>query len=203
MNTSFATPVRSLQTRTAKLPHTVAPQRMRGFTLVEVVIVLAISCLLLGVAVPQFRSLLRSARLTSATNDMFAGLLLARSEAVKRNARVVLCKSADGSTCMSAGGWEQGWIVFHDTNNNGLREPAEEILQRGQALSADVTVTGNQNVSRYVSYAPSGSTKLVGGGFQAGTITFCEHLATGEARQIILNAVGRPRVQKAAGSVCV
>ena len=58
-------------------------------------------------------------------------------------------------------------------------------------------LSGNQNVSRYVSFTPTGATRLIGGGFQAGTLTVCRESAeAGEARQIILNAVGRPRVQR-------
>jgi type IV fimbrial biogenesis protein FimT len=174
-----------------------------GFTLVEVMAVVAIAAILIGAAVPPLAELIRSAQLTSATNDMFADMMLARSEAIKRNSRVVLCKSADGTACVTAGGWEQGWIVFHDINNNGVRDGAEEVLSRGHPLSKDLSITGNQNVSRYVSYAPTGTTKLVNGGFQAGTITLCEHLAAAAARQIILSSVGRPRVQKAPAGVCI
>ena len=145
----------------------------------------------------------RSVQLSSASNDLLAGLLMARSEAIKRNGRVVLCKSADGISCAGTGGWEQGWIVFHDGNNNGTRDGGEEIIQRAQALSADLRVTGNLNVARYVSYAPTGATRLVGGGFQAGTITLCRQSAEGgEARQIVLSSSGRPRVQKTLVGAC-
>src|SRR5947209_2461821 len=88
----------------------------RGFTLVELLVVLAIAAILVGYGAPAFSGLLRSTRLTTATNDLFAGMLMARSEAVKRRSRVALCKSSDGQSCTAAGGWEQGWIVFHDSN---------------------------------------------------------------------------------------
>src|SRR5437660_1719517 len=101
-------------------------RRVRGFTLIELMVVLAISAILVGVGTPAFTGLIRQTELTSATNDLFASLLLARSEAAKRRSRVALCKSADGSTCTPAGGWEQGWIVFHDTNNDGARQGGEE-----------------------------------------------------------------------------
>jgi type IV fimbrial biogenesis protein FimT len=70
-------------------------------------------------------------------------------------------------------------------------------------LSSSMRLTGNQNVARYVSFTPTGSTRLIGGGFQAGTLTACRLSPFGgEARQIVLNAVGRPRVQKSAVSSC-
>jgi type IV fimbrial biogenesis protein FimT len=145
-----------------------------------------------------------SIRLTSASNNFLSHMYLARSEAIKRNARVALCKSADGATCASSGGWEQGWVVFHDTNNNGLLDAGEPVIARQQALPAALRLTGNQNVAKYVSFEPSGATRTVGGAFQAGTLTLCrQSVASNEARQIILNAVGRPRVQRLEIASCL
>lgn len=169
----------------------------RGFTLLELIVVVAIAAILAGTGVPSMTSLVRSAKLTSATNDLFGSFMMARSEAVKRQSRVVVCKSSNGVTCASAGGWEQGWIVFHDPNNNGARESSEHVVQYAQALSSDLHLSGNLNVSRYVSYSASGTAKLSSGAFQAGTITLCNvSRSASEARQIILNSSGRPRVQK-------
>ena len=169
----------------------------RGFTLLELLVSIAIVAVLVKVAVPALNPVIDSVKLSSATNVFVSGLILARSEAIKRNSRVALCKSLDGLSCTEDGGWEQGWIVFHDANNNSLRENSESILRRTERLSSSLRLTGNQNVARYVSFAPSGATKLIGGGFQAGTLTVCRYSADGGmARQIILNAVGRPRVQK-------
>ena len=175
----------------------------RGFTLVELMIVLAVAAILLGTAVPAFTGLIRSSALASATNDLFAAFLVARSEAVKRNARVAVCKSANGAACAQSGGWEQGWIVFHDANNNGARDPDERLVWHAQPMSADMRLSGNLTVAKYVSYSPTGETKFAGGGFQAGTITLC-HAAVkgGEARQIIIASGGRPRVQKTRVQKC-
>lgn len=174
-----------------------------GFSLVEMLAVLVIVSLLLGAGAPSLMAWLDSIKLTAASNDFLSHLYLARGEAIKRQSRVVLCKSTDGVLCADTGGWEQGWIIFHDANNNGRREINEKLVQHEQALSSSLKLTGNQNVAKYVSFTPSGGTRLVGGGFQAGTLTVCKHSAEkGEARQIILNAVGRPRVQKATVTSC-
>ncbi|MEJ6022721.1 GspH/FimT family pseudopilin [Ramlibacter sp. PS4R-6] len=174
-----------------------------GFTLVELMAVLAVASILLGAGLPAFTGMIRSVKLTTATNDLFSGFLLARSEAVKRNSRAVVCKSMDGVSCSATGGWEQGWIVFHDANNNGLRDGSEEVISRMQALPKDLRLSGNLNVAKYISYLPSGETKLVSGAFQAGTITLCHpSLRGGEARNIVINASGRPRVQKAWVAQC-
>lgn len=183
--------------------HAFTFRAQRGVTLIELMIVLVIAGILMGTAVPSFLGVIRSTKLTNAANDLFASLTLARSEAAKRHERVVLCKSADGTSCASTGGWEQGWIVFDDANDNGKRENDEQIVSRVDPLPKDMRLSGSLNVSKYVSYAPTGETKLASGAFQAGTITLC-NAASGkeDARQIVLNSVGRPRVQKARVSSC-
>lgn len=183
--------------------HFQALRQARGFTLIEFVAVLAIVAILAGVGTPALTGLIRKTELTSATNDLFASLLLARSEAAKHHSRVVMCKSTDGDACVATGGWEQGWIVFHDANNNGMHDAGETIVLRAQALSADLRLSGNLNIAKYVSYVPTGEAKLVGGGFQAGTITLCNsNEGPDEARQIVINSTGRPRVQKAQLASC-
>jgi type IV fimbrial biogenesis protein FimT len=182
---------------------TKAVRRSRGFTLLEMLVTLVVAMVLLSIAVPSFSRMIDSVKLSSATDVFVANLHLARGEAIKRNSRVALCKSGDGVTCASGGGWEQGWIVFHDADNDGLRGGSETIIRRELPLSPSVRLSGNQNVARYVSFAPSGATLLVGGAFQAGTLTVCRNsLDPGEARQIILNAVGRPRIQKLTLASC-
>ena len=177
---------------------------MQGFTLIELVATLAVLMVTLSIGVPSLTALAHSMKLSSISSSFVSHMHLARAEAIKRNSRVVLCKSADGQSCSATGGWEQGWIVFHDANNNGLHEADETILEREQALPPSLKLTGNLNVVNYLSFASTGATKLIGGAFQAGTLTLChESASAGDARQIVLNAVGRPRVQKVSVTSCV
>jgi type IV fimbrial biogenesis protein FimT len=200
MNTAQTPSIRPLRLA-GRRPSTL---RANGFTLLELLVVVTAMLVLLLVAAPSMSAVVNSIRLTSASNNFLSHMYLARSEAIKRNARVALCKSADGATCASSGGWEQGWVVFHDTNNNGLLDAGEPVIARQQALPAALRLTGNQNVAKYVSFEPSGATRTVGGAFQAGTLTLCrQSVASNEARQIILNAVGRPRVQRLEIASCL
>lgn len=177
--------------------------RSRGFTLVEMLAVLCIAAVLLAMAVPLGRNFGLSSSLSAFSHAFLSHLHLARSEAIKRGSPVVLCKSADGNSCASTGGWEQGWIVFHDGNGNGLRDHGEQVIQKLEALPLGLRLQGNLNVARYVSFAPSGGTRAATGAFQAGTVTLCRASAEPtEARQVILNAVGRPRLQKVALASC-
>lgn len=170
----------------------------------EMLVVVAVIGVLVTIAAPGMTATMNSIRLSSASDVFVSGLNLARTEAVSHAVPVVLCKSADATSCSATGGWEQGWIIFRDTNNNGQREETEGIVAREAALPAGLKLTGNQNVARYVSFTPRGSARLVGGGFQAGTLTLCKQsLEGGEARQIVLNVVGRLRVHKTPVASCV
>ena len=144
-----------------------------GVTLVELMTVLAILAIMQAWAVPGFARMLNASRTSVTTDGLHKHLLLARSEAGKRGSRVVLCKSASGVSCNPTGGWEQGWIVFHDVNNNAAIDSGETLLSVMQALPESVKVSGNSQLSSYISYGPSGRISHPGGGFQAGTLTIC------------------------------
>jgi type IV fimbrial biogenesis protein FimT len=183
------------------IPH--APKTRSGFTLVEMLVTVCIAGVLAAVVVPFASSIGTSMKLSSYANGFLSNLYLARSEAIMRNAPVAMCKSADGAACSADGGWEQGWIVFHDPSGNGAREADELLVQRVEALPPGFRLRGNLNVARYVSFAPSGATRTATGAFQAGTLTVCRaSLDSAEARQIVINAVGRPRVQKVTLASC-
>ncbi len=187
----------------AHRPRTFQPPAFAGFTLVELVAALAVIAIVLAVGMPAMAGIRDSSQLSSTTNDFFSSLYLARSEAIKRNSRGTMCKSADGEVCTNTGAWEQGWIVFHDVNNNADRDADETLIQRADPLPDGWHVSGNLNVSRYISYSPTGKTHLVSGAFQAGTITLCKESAGAtNARQIIINAAGRVRVYKTTVSSC-
>jgi type IV fimbrial biogenesis protein FimT len=177
--------------------------RQRGLSLTESLVALALVAGVLRLGVPAMTDVMQTVRLVAAADEMLADLHLARMEAQKRNRRVALCKSLDGQHCTAAGGWDQGWIVFHDENNNGLLDPGEELIARHDALPASLSLVGNTPVARYISYSALGASRLTGGGFQAGTLTVCRRSVEPTAsRQIILNSVGRPRVQKATVATC-
>lgn len=175
-----------------------------GFTLVELLIALTVGSILLSLTVPAMTSMLNTQKASSTVNALFAGLNLARSEAIKRNARAVLCKTADGVACTSNGGWEQGWILFHDRNNNAVLDAGEEVVQQQGPASTGIRLRGNSPVANYVSYTPTGTAKLTSGAFQAGTFTLCaESAASSNVRQIVLSGTGRARAQKGTSRDCL
>lgn len=165
-----------------------------GFTLIELIITLAIAAMVLAIGVPSFQGMMRDNRLTTQVNELVAAMNLARSEAIKRGRRVTLCKSADGASCAAGGGYQQGWIVFVDANDNAAVDAGEQVLRVKAAMEGGLTLTGNSTVQSYISYVAGGMSQLVTGGFQAGTLTLC---AAPKARLIIINSLGRARVAEA------
>jgi type IV fimbrial biogenesis protein FimT len=169
-----------------------------GMTLIELLVAMSVLTILLAVGVPSFGQFMANTQLSGYANTMFSHLALARSEAIKRNSRVAICKSSDGSTCASTGDWNQGWIVFADTDNSGSINADEQLITVMPALSSGFSFVGNSSVSSYISYDSQGMTKLKSGGFQAGTITLCPAVPApaGNGREIILSGSGRSRIAK-------
>jgi len=84
--------------------------RAAGFTLVELMVTIAIAAILATLAIPAFNEAMLGSRLNSMTNSFIASAQLARSEAIKRNAPVTLCASSTGNGC--SGTWADGWVVL-------------------------------------------------------------------------------------------
>ena len=119
----------------------------RGFTLVEMLAVITISAILVALALPSFRSIIRSSQISSTSNALLASIDLARSEAIRRNATVSVCRSLNpenvAPVCSSAAGngyaandWSSGWITFVKAPanvNNAVVEAGDEIIARRAA----------------------------------------------------------------------
>lgn len=101
----------------------------RGFTLTELLVVVAIAAIFATVALPSFGEFVRSMRLASGASDLHSDLLLARSESIRRNARVVVCprSSATSTSCaatVTAGTWMNGWLVCYDVDADSACDPS-------------------------------------------------------------------------------
>ncbi|MCB1935235.1 MAG: GspH/FimT family protein [Nitrosomonas sp.] len=129
---------------------------------------------------------------------MLSNFSLARSEAIKRNGRVVVCTSSDGSSCTNSGNWNQGWIIFSDLDNDASRDGGEDLIHAMPSLQTGYSFSGNANVSNYISFDSQGMTILTSGAMQSGTIVLCPAApaAGGMGRQLILSSSGRARIEK-------
>lgn len=177
--------------------------RAAGYSFPELLAVVAVSGVLTGIAVPPMNAMLQTQRTRSAVGSFVSALHFARSEAIMRSGRAVMCKSASGVSCTRVGGWEQGWIVFHDSNNNAAFDAGERLVAQQGAVGG-LRLTGNQPVANYVSYSASGSAKLTTGAFQAGTFTMCPvgTNKNADVRKIVLSGTGRPRSVNGSAADC-
>ncbi|MFL6694189.1 MAG: GspH/FimT family pseudopilin [Ramlibacter sp.] len=174
-----------------------------GLTLVELLTVLSIAAVLLASAAPPMFRLLHSVNLSTASNAFLSSLRLARSEALRRGGRVAMCRSSNGLSCATAGSWEQGWIVFHDLNANGLADPGETLIQRADAVGGGLVLHGTAQVAAALTFTGMGSMRTAAGGLQAGTFTVCRPLdVPAVARQIVLASGGRARVVQVTLDTC-
>jgi len=114
-----------------------------GFTLLELMLVVAIASVLLAIAVPAMGNFIRNSRITSAANDVMAGLHFTRSEAIKRRLPVTLCTSASAVTDLNpicaASPLLTGWIAFVDTNQSGQRDAGEVVLMQHEPINDQIT----------------------------------------------------------------
>lgn len=163
----------------------------RGFTLVELLVGLAVAAILLTIAIPGYAFLVTAGRMAAATNDLVSALHLARSEAVKRGVRVTVCKTGgSAAACDAAAGWQMGWMVFVDGGTRGVVDGSDTPLWVQRDSLPGVGITSN-NYARYISYLPNGRSQG-SNGLPNGTISIC---LAGQRRDIVVNSSGRPRLE--------
>ncbi len=170
-----------------------------GFTLIEMMITIALLAIFVALAGPSFREIIVNNRAQANANLLVTSLNLARSEALKTNAQVTLCKSTDGVACATAGTWDGGWIVFADLDADEVADVGELVVQVQQNLGSGYTLAGNA-ATNWMAYRADGSTLNNSGGLGANTFFLCPG-DVGDieyARQIVLSATGRARVEKGA-----
>ncbi len=159
-----------------------------GYSLYDLIITSAVASVL-GAGAMGMSSLLQDARMTAAANQLMGHLSLARSEAIKRNAMVALCKSKNGTSCSDESAWQKGWIVFTDDNNNHEVDAGETVIHAQQALEGNLTLRyGETGKYSYVRYNPSGEA------WPGATFTFCDGRGADNAKAVVVYWTGRPRV---------
>ena len=173
--------------------------REKGLSLVELLITLGVATILMSVAVPSFRTISMNSKQSGTINELVAGMHLARNTAITLNARVGVCASSDGQSCQVVS-WNQGWIAFHDADNNQNRSFDETILATGSEVDS-ISIDSSQFPNSF-SYRPNG--RVMNGTVAANTGEFamCDQRGSDHAKVVILGISGRPQLSeyKADGS---
>ncbi len=168
-----------------------------GFTLVELIITLVIAAILLTIAAPNMSAFIQRDRLITQANEMVADLSLARSEAIKRGARVGVCKTgnpaADPPVCNTTGGdpWTSGRVIWVDANNDGVVDAGEAVLRRTQALDGNGNrLFGQTGAENLIAFSALGMA-LAGGN---GQLVFCDKRGPSKGVAIGIGVTGRTTI---------
>lgn len=169
---------------------------INGFTLIELMVTIALAALLMMVAVPSFTTFQRNAELTATTNKLVAAINAARGEAMKRGLYAMVVPT-DGAN------WSTGWVVFVGPNvsrpaNTKLASDITVLTQ--ETPSTYLTISGGSSAASnpYIMYDASGYSRQKGGGFGALTFTLARNdVSTADqdeqTRRIIIASTGRVR----------
>jgi type IV fimbrial biogenesis protein FimT len=176
----------------------------KGFTLIELMVTIAIAAILLVIGVPSFVAFQRSSELTSAANSFVAALGAARGEAMKRGLQAVVVPQANND-------WATGWTVFVDTDHNQQFNGSDILVQQQGALPSYFAATGQgtaQSDPAYIMFNPSGYTQTSGSVFQSATLKIERNDISGDAKSqqtriIVIAKTGRARAcQPATDTTC-
>jgi type IV fimbrial biogenesis protein FimT len=157
----------------------------RGFTLVELLIGVAVLALLMAVAVPSFSASRLNGQLRASANGLVASANLARSEAIKRGGNVRMCVSSNGTSC-GTGNWRQGWIILTGT----------EVLHRQPAIPTEFRITAAGGTTAF-DFLPTG--------FDAtpGALVVCRATPVGSQERVVtIDAAGRAWVRRSTAGAC-
>lgn len=150
-------------------------RRRRGFTLMELLLVLTLAALVLAFGAPSFREFRRNARLTGIANDLLTSLQLARTTAIERQVPVSICPTVNPRAAepLCSGGTFTGWIVFVDPDGDCRRgDPmTAPLLGRGGVGDATVSAVANGTC---VSFAPTGYLRNAPVEVTATQLLFCD-----------------------------
>jgi type IV fimbrial biogenesis protein FimT len=167
----------------------------RGFTLLELIIIIGILGLTMAFAAPGLSTMIKNNRISGSANDFVAALQFAKAESASRINPVTMCKrNPAGTACLATGDWQQGWIVFSDINGDAAVGAADTVLLRHEALDARITFGGTAGVATAVTYRPAGTTSVT----STEVLILCDDRGFADsAKGILVTITGRGAVMKA------
>ncbi len=183
-------------------------RKNEGVTLIELMVVLVVLAILIGLAAPGLRSLLVRWAADTAAASLVGDFRFARSEAIKRNDFVTICRSTDGKSCAGqTGSWHTGWVVFVDHDSDGVVDAAaaspvatlaDDVLRVQQALSWVASVEPlSGNAQKQFKFRPTG----LAPGYQGNMVLTVSTSVSGGTILLCVTSTGRVQ-QRPGQSAC-
>ena len=171
-------------------------RQQAGFTLIELMVTIAIASVLMLVAVPSFVQFQQNAKLSEAVSGFISAANAARANAMKLGLNTYLVPNGAG--------WSTGWFVFTDSNWNATFDSGtDEVVLSHEALNSDITIAtigASSLTDGYLLFNGSGYPRLKNGGFGGGTIVISN--TSPRSSSIIINPSGRVRSCKTGSTGC-
>ena len=159
---------------------------IRGFTLIEVMIVLGILGVIAAFSLPNITAVIQNNRITSETNRLVSNISMARSEATKRRTQITIAR-----TSASDRTWEGGWQIYTDADvgGNTNRAGADTLLRVADPASPGVTVRSDSTGNAWLSFNSNGT--LNEGGTNFALYAICDSRGEAFGREVTINRIGR------------
>lgn len=171
-------------------------RRVNGYTLVELVVTMAVAAILIAIAAPNVRTFIQNGRINTQINDLIGDLNFAKSEAVHRlgQVNVGICRSTDGASFAGVVPLGDGRVVFVDANRNNNCDPGEQILRFREPLASGNTLV----------LAPANPIIFTASGGPVAPVSFfiCDSRGAAYGRQINLNNLGQVTVSTPPPGAC-
>ena len=168
-------------------------KRVKGFTLIELMVTIAVAAILVSIALPSFRNLIVSNRLNTLATEMVDAVSFARSESVKRNSPVVFCRaaSATATVCDSGSFWAH-WVILAGT----------DVIRMGEVNSHNSTIEVSSDLTdEEVVFGGDGLARTNGNIISESTISICSESGPGESiRNVTFGAASRVSTYKIVGT---
>ena len=159
-------------------------RKVSGFTLVELMVTIAILATLTAVALPNFDDFIRKTKVDNEISELHRLLLTARNTAINTDQNVTICAIGTGSKCTGGSNWKNEIVVFIDTNANSTLDAGEEVIRRKEAADSSDKM---EFTSASIIYTPSGRTTVD----TSGTFKYCPNEHVDDSRGIEISASGR------------